>query len=93
MEKGPVSGVWINRELRGQAATLERLRVDRQLHEARSTGADPLHLAAVFGIHETTAMRYALPARQLLETTAERQDPAGSPRTQGPDPSMQREGL
>ena len=93
MEKGPVSGVWINRELRGQAATLERLRVDRQLHEARTTGADPLHLAAVFGIHETTAMRYALSARQLLETTAERQDPAGSPRTQGPDPSMQREGL
>ena len=27
MEKDPVSGVWINRELRGQAATLERLRV------------------------------------------------------------------
>jgi len=91
MEKSPVSGVWINRELRGQAATLERLRVDRQLCEARATGADPLHLAAVFGIHETTAMRYALSARQLLETAAERQDPAGCPRTQGPDPSMQRE--
>jgi hypothetical protein len=91
MEKNPVSGVWINRELRGQAATLERLRVDRQLSEARATGADPLHLVAVFGIHETTAMRYTLSARQLLETAAERQDPAGSPRTQGPDPSMQRE--
>lgn len=91
MEKSPVSGVWINRELRGHAATLERLRVDRQLHEARATGADPLHLVAVFGIHETTAMRYALSARQLLETAPERQDPASSPRTQGPDPSMQRE--
>ncbi|MGH3200175.1 MAG: hypothetical protein ACRDNT_30615 [Streptosporangiaceae bacterium] len=91
MEKGPVSGVWINRELRGQAATLERLRADRQLHEARATGADPLHLAAVFGIHETTAMCYALSARQLLETAAERQDPAGSPRTQGPDPPVQHE--
>ena len=91
LEKNPVSGVWINRELRGQAATLERLRVDRQLSEARATGADPLHLVAVFGIHETTAMRYTLSARQLLETAAERQDPAGSPRTQGPDPSMQRE--
>lgn len=91
MEKSPVSGVWINRELRGHAATLERLRVDRQLEEARAAGADPIHLVAVFGIHETTAMRYTLSARQLLETTAERQDPAGSPRTQGPDPSMQHE--
>ncbi len=91
MEKGPVSGVWINRELRGQAATLERLRADRQLHEARATGADPLHLTAVSGIHETTAMRYALSARQLPETAAERQDPAGSPRTQGPDPPVQHE--
>jgi len=91
METSPVSGVWINRELRGQAATLERLRADRQLCEARATGADPLHLVAVFGIHETTAMRYTQSARQLLETTAERHDPASSPRTQGPDPSMQRE--
>ena len=91
MEKNPVSGVWINRELRGQAATLERLRMDRQLREAQATGADPLHLVAVFGIHETTAIRYTLSARQLLETAAERQDPASCPRTQGPDPSMQRE--
>ena len=32
--------------LRGQAATLERLRIDRQLEEAIAHGPDPLHLAA-----------------------------------------------
>jgi hypothetical protein len=37
----------------GQAATLERLRVDRQLEEALTHGPDPLHLAAVFGIDQT----------------------------------------
>jgi hypothetical protein len=91
MEKNPVSGKWINQDLRGQPVTLERLRMDRQLSEARSTGADPLHLVAVFGIHETTAMRYARSARQLLETAAEQQHPASSPRTQGPEPSTQPE--
>ena len=32
--------------LRGMAATLERLRVDRQLQEALARGPDPLHLAS-----------------------------------------------
>ena len=31
LETGPVSGWWIKHELHGQDATLERLRVDRQL--------------------------------------------------------------
>ncbi|MGH3123214.1 MAG: tyrosine-type recombinase/integrase [Streptosporangiaceae bacterium] len=87
MSEGPVSSRWASQELRGQEATLERLRMDRQLGEALVSGADPLHLAAVFGIHPTTAMRYAQSARPLLETTAERQDPASVPRTQGSDPS------
>ncbi|MEU1107286.1 hypothetical protein ABZ408_41135 [Streptomyces tibetensis] len=45
--------------MRGQDATLERLRVDRQLEEALTHGPDPLHLAEVFGLDEKTAMRYA----------------------------------
>jgi hypothetical protein len=57
----------------GLTATLERLHADRQLEEALTRGPDPLHLAAVFGIHENTAIRYAEAARYLLETTAERQ--------------------
>src|SRR5260221_13084570 len=38
-------------------------------------GADPLHLAAVFGIDDTTAIPYATIARQLLDTPAEQHNP------------------
>ncbi|MFI1584736.1 hypothetical protein [Embleya sp. NPDC020630] len=55
----------------GDGATLERLRVDRQLEEAMVHGPDPLHLAEVFRLDEKTAMRYADSARRLLETSAE----------------------
>ncbi len=58
--------------MRGQDATLERLRVDRQLEEALAHGPDPLHLAEVFGLDEKTAMRYADSARRLLERPVER---------------------
>ncbi|MEV0489962.1 hypothetical protein [Streptomyces atratus] len=60
------SNHWISAAMRGQTATLERLRVDRQLEEAMIQGPDPLHLAEVFGLDEKTAMRYADSARQLL---------------------------
>ncbi|MGP8001940.1 MAG: hypothetical protein ACLPKI_32165 [Streptosporangiaceae bacterium] len=66
-----VSENWLTESCRGLTATLERLRVDRQLEEALTHGADPLHLAAVFGIDDTTAIRYAAIARQLLDTAAE----------------------
>src|SRR6266567_704258 len=46
----PVSRTWACSALRGHAATIEALRVDRQLEEALATGADPLHLAATFGL-------------------------------------------
>jgi hypothetical protein len=78
LDDRPVSKVWITDALRGQAATLERLRVDRQLDEALTRGPDPLHLAAVFGLDDKTAIRYANAARQLLETTAEQQVPTVS---------------
>ncbi|MGH2689570.1 MAG: hypothetical protein ACRDKW_12290 [Actinomycetota bacterium] len=68
---GPVSKVWMTDAFRGCSATLERLRVDRQLNEALARGPDPLHLAAVFGLDEKTAIRYANAARQLLESRAE----------------------
>ena len=76
---GPASRTWANSALRGHAATIEALRVDRQLEEAMATGADPLHLAATFGLDPGTAVRYASSARQLLRTAAEQQDPARSP--------------
>ena len=65
--------------LRGHAATIEALRVDRQLEEALATGADPLHLAATFSLDPGTAVRYASSARQLLQTAAEQQNPAEIP--------------
>jgi hypothetical protein len=81
---GPASRTWATTTLRGHAATIEALRVDRQLEEAMATGADPLHLAVTFGLDPGTAVRYASSARQLLQTAAEQQDPARStanPRT------------
>jgi hypothetical protein len=74
----PVSRFFFaHQKLRGHAATLERLRVDRQLEEALAHGPDPLHLAAVFGLDPKTAIRYTENAKALLTTTAEDQDPAG----------------
>ena len=77
MTTRPVSENWLTGTCRGLTATLERLRADRQLEEALTCGADPLHLATVFGIDDTTAIRYAAIARQLLETPAGQDDPAG----------------
>jgi len=79
---GPVSLPWANRILRGLPATLERLRIDRQLEEALTHRADPLHLAVVFDLDESTAIRYATSAKQLLERPHEA-GPMASPRTQG----------
>jgi hypothetical protein len=78
LEAGPVGRVWVTRTFWGLTATLERLHVDRQLEEALAHGPDPLHLTAVFGIHDNTAIRYAEAARQILETPAEQHHP-GSP--------------
>jgi len=81
---GPVSTIYFAKTaLRGQAATLERLRVDRQLQEALACGPDPLHLAAMFGLDPKTAIRYAENARQLLITAAEKHDPCDAASTTG----------
>lgn len=64
----PISDNALTAPFRRRAATLETLRVDRQLDEALTHGADPLHLAVVFGLDETTAIRYSTAARKLLLT-------------------------
>jgi hypothetical protein len=78
MTTRPVSENWLAGSCRGLTATLERLRVDRQLEEALTHGADPLHLAAVLGIDDTTAIKYATIARHLLQTAADEHGPSGS---------------
>ncbi len=67
VESGPVSKVSMTAPFRGLCATIERLRVDRQLEEALHHGPDPLHLAVIFGLDQKTAIRYSTAARQLLE--------------------------
>src|SRR5258708_19799281 len=64
--RNPSSHPWIKKHFTGLTATIEQMSVDRQLEEALSAGPDPLHLAAVFGISDQTAIRYAHAARQLL---------------------------
>ncbi|PJM97805.1 integrase [Streptomyces sp. CB01201] len=71
VELGPAGKLWTTQATRNLTATLERLRVDRQLEEVLIHGADPLHLALVFGIDEKTAVRYADSARQLLQAEIE----------------------
>lgn len=62
----PVSNYWLRSHFRDLDLTLNQLRIDRQLEEALVHGPDPLHLAAVSGIAENTAIRYARAAQQLL---------------------------
>ncbi|MEU4234415.1 hypothetical protein AB0F17_59925 [Nonomuraea sp. NPDC026600] len=83
-DTAPVSKIYFAKKLRGHAATLERLRVDRQLEEALAHGPDPLHLAAVFGLDPKTAIRYAENARVLLAAMAEEQNPASRDEPKGP---------
>ena len=85
---GQVSAPWIQ-DLRGLPATLDRLRIDRQLEEALACGADPLHVAAVFGIDTSTAIRYAANARQLLTHDHQARLPAAPPPATPANPPSQ----
>ena len=50
---------------------LERIRQDRNLHQALTSHADPLRLALVFGIDHSTAMTYANLGRHILADGSE----------------------
>ncbi len=62
----PIGATSLNVLFRGTGISLDRIRMDRHLEEALSYGPDPLHLTAVFGISESTGVRYTTNARQLL---------------------------
>ncbi|WP_084965972.1 site-specific integrase [Thermoactinospora rubra] len=70
-DQRPVSTGWLGDQFEGAGATINQIRIDRQLEEALSYGPDPLHLVAVFGISENTAIRYAEAARQFLHNALE----------------------
>ena len=55
----PVSPLWPATRFRNLPTTPGQLRQDRILEEALATGADPLHLTAMFGFTAETALRYA----------------------------------
>jgi site-specific recombinase XerD len=67
----PASDYWLKHLMPELPVPLNKIRMDRQVEEALSCGPDPLRLAAVFGIAENTAVRYANAARQLLESEIE----------------------
>ena len=54
-----VSAPWLCNLFRDLPAAPNQLRQDRILEEARATGADPLHLAAMFDFAADTGLRYA----------------------------------
>lgn len=62
----PVSGPFVRFSLGRNGFSIDRIRADRILHEALTAGPDPLHLALVFNIEHSTALRYATVAEHLL---------------------------
>lgn len=78
----PVSSYWLIKQLRGLPVTAQRMREDRMIEEGISTGADPLHLAAVFNVSVGTALRYATAANDILAQAANRPEPTTRPAPQ-----------
>lgn len=70
-ETGPVSDYWCHTQFAGLDASLEQMRIDRQLEEALAGGGDALRLTAIFGFSEFTAIRYAEAAKALLAGSLE----------------------
>jgi integrase len=68
----PITKNYFKHYLRNHGIGLDRIRQDRVLHEALTTGADPLHLSLVFNLSHATASRYTGIAQQLLDSELER---------------------
>jgi hypothetical protein len=63
----PVTRGYVQEVFQRLGVTAEDLRVDRLLAEGHATGGDPLTLARLFGITDTTAIRYCLELGPLDE--------------------------
>ncbi len=75
----PVSAYFLKRQFTLHGVSLDRVRADRVLGEALASGADPLHLTAIFDLSETTAVKYATLARQLLAVGGHEKTPVDLP--------------
>jgi integrase len=75
----PVSSYWLLKQLRGLPVTTQRMREDRVIEEGVATRADPLHIAAVFGVSVGTALRYATAASDTLTAATRHPEPAAGP--------------
>ena len=88
MESRPVGKLWATKAVRGLDATLERLRVDRQLDEALTHGPDPLHLAAVFGLDERPPSATPPQAGSSWRRTPSSTPPPVRHEPKGPPPAL-----
>ncbi|MGW0664574.1 hypothetical protein [Streptodolium elevatio] len=57
-ETGPATHTWLTVRLRDLGLTISELRTDRILDEAQATRGDPLHLATLFNMTTSAAVRY-----------------------------------
>lgn len=67
----PVTHPYIHSRMRALSVGVDRIRRDRILHEALTSGADPLHLSLVFNLSLSTTSRYADMAQRLLDDQLE----------------------
>lgn len=65
-----VSHTWQKKQIKTLGITLGRLRQDRLMEELITCGPDPLHFQIVFGVGETTAIKYVTAAKRLLGNRA-----------------------
>ncbi|HZD69998.1 MAG TPA: hypothetical protein VFA45_14160 [Actinomycetes bacterium] len=71
----PVTRGWVQEVFGRLDLTTEDLRVDRLLAEVQASGGDPLTLTRLFGITDTTAIRYCLELGPLDQASSDA-DPA-----------------
>ncbi len=67
----PVTRGWVQQVFRRLGLTAGNLRVDRLLAEVHHSGGDPLTLTRLFGLSDTTAIRYCLELGPLDQASSD----------------------
>jgi hypothetical protein len=71
----PVTRGWIQQVFRRLGLTASQLRTDRLLAEVHHSGGDPLTLTGLFGLSDTTAIRYCLELGPLDQASSDADPP------------------